>query len=178
MAYDTKGNRLDPLRGFKFQVTTAQVPLRCGFNKVSGLTSEIDVFEYKDGCDQSSAYKLPNGTTYTDIVLEHGLSLNREFQTWMNQVKSSSISSAPLDQNNVRLEFRRTLIISLYALSVKGNAPVRIWEIPNAWPKKIDFGEFNAQSSEVVIESIEITHEGFNISVLNEEDLYTISEVR
>lgn len=161
MAYTTGGKRVDALRGFRFHVTTAEVELRCGFNKVSGLSNEIEQAEYREGCDAATVQKLPGLMTYEDITLERGLSFDSGLHNWMAEVVKGDISHTALPDNIGVIDFRRTLIIKLHLPYVKGENGARRWEAINAWPKKMDDGELDAQSSEVVIESIDIAHEGF-----------------
>ncbi len=41
----------------------------------------------------------------------------------------------------------------------EGNDKAR-WDIVEAWPTKYDPSDFNAKSNEVIIETLEIVHEG------------------
>ena len=52
---------------------------------------------------------------------------------------------------------RKTISISI--LDEKGDKAAS-WQVINAWPCKYTAPDFNATSSEIAIESIEIAHEG------------------
>lgn len=169
---DASGQRFDPLRGYKFIVTsqpTGDPPLKCGFNKVSGLSEESEVAEYRDGCDPVTMRKFPGLVTFEDIVLERGLSMEESLLAWREEViRSRGISSGSggegirgtgANATDGRFSlFRRTLIIQLYDRG--SSAIAREWRCIDAWPKKLDDGELDASSSDVVIESAEICHEG------------------
>jgi phage tail-like protein len=42
----------------------------------------------------------------------------------------------------------------------QGNV-VKIWEVPNAWVSEYKTGEFDAQSNNILIETITVQHEGW-----------------
>lgn len=172
----SNGIRLDPLRGYKFAVSDNTGTLLCGFSKVSGLSEESEVAEYRDGCDPVTMRKFPGLVTFENVVLERGLSVNGDLLAWREAVVRSStkdvnkslgdisttlvdaydgtVDGSPLGQDG----FRRTLFIDLYD---RGATVVqRSWELLEAWPCKLDDGELDASSSDVIIESAEICHEG------------------
>lgn len=167
---DANSKRFDPLRGYKFHVESDPGPLSCGFNKVSGLSEESEVAEYRDGCDNVTMRKFPGLVSYENIVLERGLSLERSLLNWREEViKDINLTNAP-NVDGLFSDFRRILVITLYD---RGSfTPARIWNCLEAWPCKLDDGELDASSSDVVIESAEFCHEGlFRFSVATPEDL-------
>lgn len=152
-----QGRRVDPLRGFKFQVIIG-VGERAGFAKVSGLSSEIEVAEYREGHDPVNKRKYPGLATFPNLVLERGLSLDRALQTWHELVieisKSGNLGADGLPDP----EFRRTIEVELYGKA--STRPELRWKALLAWVCKLDDGELNAESSDIVVESAEICHEG------------------
>jgi phage tail-like protein len=49
--------------------------------------------------------------------------------------------------------------ISLVLIDEEGNDKAR-WDIMEAWPTKYDPSDFSAKANEVVIETLELVHEG------------------
>lgn len=56
---------------------------------------------------------------------------------------------------------RTAITISLLDES---NKPTMVWTLKNAWPTKVTGTDLKAEGNEVAIESIEIVHEGLEIT--------------
>ena len=115
-----------------------------GFSEVTGFDASIDVIEYREGDMTQTPLKIPGLKKYGNITLKQGLVDSMVLYEWM---------TAGLE---VDVE-RKTLTITL--LDIAGS-PAASWQIINAWPVKYTAPDFNATSSEVAIESLEIAHEG------------------
>lgn len=163
--------RHDPLRGHKFKVLSSGNFLTgsCGFQKVSGLSDESEVSEYRDGCDPVTNRKFPGLVTFENITLERGLDLEKGIISWRQAVvrsgSSESISTTANGAFDASAEgqkdsFRSTLLIELYDRGSKDK--VRSWSATDAWPCKLDDGELDASSSDVVISTAEFCHEGLS----------------
>ena len=60
-----------PYRNFKVQVEIMGVRV-AGFNEVTGLSSESDIIEYREGQSLNSVRKLPGLTKYSGCRAEAG----------------------------------------------------------------------------------------------------------
>ncbi|MEW6556030.1 MAG: phage tail protein [Elusimicrobiota bacterium] len=148
-----EGRRVDPFRGFKFRVI--DVPRRfesAGFTTVSGLNTETEVVEYREGDSAGHMHKLPGLTTFEDITLSRGKSTIDDFQIWRNEVYEVDRGGGLPDR-----EFRRNLIIELRDYQ---NVPVKSWEVRDAWATRLEHGDLDATSSDVWIETLVLAHEG------------------
>ncbi|MCW2484070.1 phage tail protein, partial [Candidatus Symbiopectobacterium sp. NZEC135] len=47
----------------------------------------------------------------------------------------------------------------------ESGAPVMSWKLKNAWPTKVTGTDLKSDSNEVAVETIELAHEGLEISV-------------
>jgi len=123
-----------------------------GFMEVSGLAIEIDVVEYREGSSpESSARKMPGSKKFSDVVLKRGIVNNDDdFYRW--------ISTATFNQVE-----RRDIVISLLN---ERHEPAVVWKLKNAFPSKLEYSTLNAHSSDVVIESLTLTHEGLTVEYL------------
>ena len=88
--------------------------------------------------------KIPGLKKYGNITLKQGLVDSMVLYEWMTAGLEGDVE-------------RNTLTITL--LDIAGS-PAASWQIINAWPVKYTAPDFNATSSEVAIESLEIAHEG------------------
>lgn len=142
------GDRVDPYRNYNFLVEIDGIT-QAGFQECSGgLSSEMDVTEYREGGYSlehgATVHKLPGMTKYSNISLKWGLTDSRELYDWhRNAVKGA------IERKNG----------SIILMDTEGNEAVR-WNFFNGWPSKWQGSDFNAKSSDVAIETLEIAHEG------------------
>lgn len=115
-----------------------------GFSEVTGFDASIDVIEYREGDMTQTPLKIPGLKKYGNITLKQGLVDSMVLYEWMTAGLEDDVE-------------RKTLTITL--LDIAGS-PAASWQIINAWPVKYTAPDFNATSSEVAIESLEIAHEG------------------
>jgi phage tail-like protein len=140
-----------PLPKFHFQVEWGGT--RVGFTEVSGLSFETEVIEYREGNSVIyNKHKQPGLTKYSNIVLKRGVVLHdiEFYQYWIKTMMF----------NENKDQFRRDISIKLLDEEHK---PVLVWLVHNAWPCKIEFGDLKADSNEVLIETMELAHEGLSI---------------
>lgn len=147
----------DPYRGFKFRVLIGTE--RVGFQSVSGLSEETEVVEYREGTDPVTARKLPGLTSYPNIVLSRGLSKSRVLQDWRAQVGAHNGFADGVAPPG----FRRTVTIQLFDKGNPFDKPVKEWEVYDAWPSRMEFSDLDAGGSDVVVESLELAHEGWRL---------------
>jgi phage tail-like protein len=139
-----------PLPGFHFQVEWGGA--RIGFTEVSGLDMETEVIEYREGNEKTyTKMKMPGLRKFTNITLKRGLFAgDLDFYKWWRDTAFF----------NSGQKFRRTVIIKLLDDEHK---PVMTWKLKNAWPSKIQTSDLKANASEVLIETMELVHEGLEI---------------
>jgi phage tail-like protein len=141
------GVRVDPFRAFNFRVEIDELEVG-SFSEVSGLSSEGDAVEYREGMDLPlTVRKLPGLRKYMNLTLKRGYTTNRELWLWYRNI-----------QNGV--DDRRNGSIIL--MDEERNDVMR-WSIENAWINKIEAPTFNASGNEVAMESVEIVHEGLTL---------------
>lgn len=115
-----------------------------GFSEVTGFDASIDVMEYREGDMVQTPYKIPGLKKYGNITLKKGLTDSMVMYEWL-----ITGVDGPVD--------RKTITITSLDESEQ---PVASWQVINAWPIKYTAPDFNATSSEVAIETVEIAHEG------------------
>jgi len=139
------GQRTDPYRGFRFRVEIDGITT-AGFSEVTIPDSTTDSVDYREGTDTPTQKKLSGLIKYGNITLKKGITDSMELYDWRKQVEQKGASGA-----------RKNM--SLILIDEEGNDKCR-WDIVEAWPTKYDASDFNAKGNEVIIETLEIVHEG------------------
>ena len=134
--------RPDPLRGFRFLVEIDQLASG-GFTRVKGLTREIKHESYREGGVVEYEHKLVTQVSYPALVLERGLALEHLWQ-WALDAADGQVR-------------RRSLRILLHD---EANEKRWAWQVVSAFPVKWSASDFDAQQSQVVMESLELAHHG------------------
>ena len=126
-----------------------------GFSRVSGLDAEIGVVEWNQLTDPATPIKFPRESTYGDITLERGLDLDKELWTWWNET-SMLVRGGALNLP------RFTLLVTAFGKGALDNAgTIRCqWNVYAAWPRKVKWGDLDAQTSGMLVESLVLAHEG------------------
>src|SRR5262245_43259823 len=135
-------NRVDPFRGFNFLIEIDGTK-QAGFQEVIGLDASTDPVDYREGGDPNHMRKLTGLNKYSPITLKRGITTTDELWKWRELVINGKTS-------------RRNGSIIL--LDESGAEKLR-WNFSDAWPSKWTGPSFNATSTAVAIETLEITHE-------------------
>lgn len=128
---------------FRYKVEIAGIEAG-GFSEVTGFDASIDVIEYREGDKVQTPMKVPGLKKYGNITLKQGLVDSKVLYEWMYTGVEKDVD-------------RKTVTITL--LDIAGE-PAASWQVINAWPTKYTAPDFNATSSEIAIESLELAHEG------------------
>ncbi|MBV9759628.1 MAG: phage tail protein [Acidobacteriaceae bacterium] len=140
--------RNDPYSGFNFLIEIDGV-VKGGFSECSGLTSDTNVIEYREGNEkQLTARQIPGLMKYTHIVLKRGYSSDQSLWTWRQRVIDGNVD-------------RRSGSITLLD---DARNPALTWNFREGWPSKLDGPSLNAKTSDVAIETLEICHEGIELA--------------
>lgn len=142
------GQRVDPFRTFNFRVEISGTAT-ASFRECSGLSTDGDAVDYREGTDVSTVRKLPGLRKYANVMLKRGYTHNLELWTWYANI----VNGVP---------DRRTVSI---VLMNEARQDVLRWELAFAWLNKIEGPSLNATASEVAVESVEIVHEGLTVTL-------------
>lgn len=134
---------LQPYRNFRFKVEVAGLSAG-GFSEVTGFDATFDVVEYREGDYEITPMKLPGLMKYGNITLKQGVADNTVIYDWLIRTYNGDIEL-------------KTITITLVK---EDGSDGPQWQVINAWPVKYTAPDFNATSSEVAFESIELAHEG------------------
>jgi phage tail-like protein len=114
-----------------------------GFKSMSGMDSETEIIEFKQGND-TVVRKKPGRTTYANIVLERGYTATDDLWQWRQNIENGKID-------------RRSG--SIIILDQDGQTEVARYNFYEGWPCKWYVPDMNSDSSAMAIEKIEIAVE-------------------
>jgi phage tail-like protein len=135
-------DRTDPYHGFNFLVEIDGLT-HAGFQECSGLDSSTDSVDYREGSDPNHTRKLPGLNKFANITLKRGVTDSDELWRWRQTVVDG------------KAERRNGSVI----LMDEAGAEKLRWNFRKAWPSKWTGPAFNATTSAVAIETLEITIE-------------------
>jgi phage tail-like protein len=116
-----------------------------GFSECTGLETTFEIEDYKEGGLNDRIRKFATRATWSNIVLKRGICLSDDLWTWYSSyvagtgVRRDGIITLEDDQHN----------------------QINQWHFSRGLPIKWTGPAFNAKTSEVAFEAIEIVHEGF-----------------
>jgi phage tail-like protein len=138
----------EPILGFRFSVFFFALgvipnPLDIRFQKVSGLSVEVETEDLIEGGQNLYAHKLPIGIRYENLVLERsmviGSPLNIEFNVAMSRFK--------FKPSNV-----------MVTLMDEDKSPLAAWLFMNAYPVKWSTSDLDAEEPGLVIDTMELAY--------------------
>jgi len=133
-----------PFHGYNFKLEIDGIQ-RAAFRECSGLDAKTDVTEYREGVDKAfTPRKLSGLTKYSNITLKWGITDDHSLWDW----KKQTVDGKTQRKNG-----------SVCLMDDAGEEKLR-WNFVNAWVANWTGPTFNATSSDVAIESVEIAHEG------------------
>ncbi|HWA72758.1 MAG TPA: phage tail protein [Polyangiaceae bacterium] len=143
-----EGKRIDPYGQFNFLVEIDGV-IQAGFSEVSGLSTDTNIIEYREGGEQQgTARKLPGLMKYANIVLKRGYTAEKKLWDWRKKVIDGKTSRAS----------------GSIILLDEARQPALRWNFREGWPSKWEGPPLNGKTSEVAIETMEIAHEGLELA--------------
>lgn len=152
--------RPTPPVGFHFNVkfydsTTGQPftqregPDAC-FQAISGISVEFESETVQDGANARYVQKLPKKPVFPNLGLKRGFLVESEIFNWLNQtLTNSEVKFKPLD-------------VEINLVNETGTSLLNVRFI-KAWPRKWALSDFDAMTSGLVIETMELTYQYFRI---------------
>ena len=118
------------------------------FREVSGLSMEMEEETYTEGGENRFTHKFPVRARYQDLVLKRGLLTDSIVLDWCkNAIQNFEIDPA-------------TVWVTLLN---EEHEPLQTYTFVNAWPKKLDISNLNAENSEIVVETMELAYQYFKM---------------
>ncbi|MCO4748109.1 MAG: phage tail protein [Proteobacteria bacterium] len=121
------------------------------FMECGGLKSTAEVFEIEEGGLNGRSHKRPGRSSWDNITLRYATSASTFLLEWRDKYLQDKFDTRTKTSGAITL------------MNNKGDV-VRRYEFMNAWPVSWEGPSFNAGSSELAVESLEIAHEGLTIT--------------
>ncbi len=134
--------RVEPYKNFRFLLEIDGI-VQAGFSECTGLGSDVEVIEYREGGDPNTVRKLRGRVTYPDLVLKWGITDSRELYDW-----HQSAVGGELERKNG----------SVILLDDLGEEKVR-WNFFNAWASKYEGPSLDGKGSDVAMDTLTLSCE-------------------
>ena len=118
------------------------------WNEVSGLAVNMLNTQFKEGGENRLVYTLPERAKYQNLICKRGLMENTTVYRWC----AAAIENMDIQPTN----FFVTLLNDQHR-------PLQTYHVLKAYPVKWTLSSFNAQKSQIVIESLEFAIQQFYI---------------
>lgn len=163
MEFTVNSTRFDPYKNFKFRVKWDGKYI-AGVSKVGALKRTTEVVKHREGGDPSSSRKSPGKTEYEAIMLERGVTHDREFETWANKVWNYQNAQAGADQRTKEVslaDFRKDIIIDVF--NEAGQKAIS-YKIYRCWISEYQaMPDLDANANAIAIQHIKLENEGWEI---------------
>ncbi|MFT5253803.1 MAG: phage tail-like protein [Flavobacteriales bacterium] len=139
-----------PIPKFRFEVDLGIEIKGVEFQEVTGMEAENQIIENsKSNSPLFSTENMPGITKYGNITMKRGIFINdNTFWNWYNEINMNTIK-------------RQTIIIKLLE---EAGGVIMQWTLNNAWLTKITSTNLKNDGNEIVINSIEIAHQGIELT--------------
>lgn len=140
----------DPALGYRFYVTIDKEPLGV-FTKVEGLGAKYEVLTIKEGGENGFIHSLPGRMSYDNLKLTRPVDADSgRIAAWFTEFK-------PELQTGGRVRFA-TASVTAYGAD---DQVVATWSFQGVHPITYSGPSFQAGSSNIVTETLELVHQGF-----------------
>jgi phage tail-like protein len=148
-------HRLDPYKNFKFRVIWDNQAV-AGLSKMSAVKRVTEVVEWREAGGPSIIRKMPGRSKFEPITFEAGLTHDRQFLAWAEQV-NSPLGDAAMSLVNYRKE------VTIAVLNMQGT-PALAFKLRRAWVSEFQaIPEMDANANAVAIQVLKVEYEGFEL---------------
>ena len=137
-----------PFKKYNYKVEIKGIT-EASFSEVSGFDASIDVIEYREGDEGVNYSRKLNGLTkFGNVTMKWGMTSYVSFYEWVMDVSSGKA-----------LGEDRCKDVTITLFDDDGSTSLAVWNLYAAWPSKYTAPDFNASSSEIAFESVELVYE-------------------
>ena len=150
-----QSDRRDPFRNFNFRILMGGVEV-AACRKMSTLDVTVNTVKFRAGNSKSTVDEcLPGRVEYQPITFEAGITNDDTFEVWANQLVHHEFTEG---RRTREPNFRREVEILVLDID---STPVKKYLLHSAFPSKYSVSELDGSGNDVMIETLELTHEGF-----------------
>jgi phage tail-like protein len=137
------GSRKDPIPSFRFTVMFDDLPPG-GFSDCSGLQSETEVQDFREGGLNTHTWKFVTRTKQANLTLKRGI-VNKVLWDWYQDIA------------NGKMQFRNGTIL---VHDPAGENNVLEFHVIQAFPVKWVGPDLSASQNNLAVETVEFAHQG------------------
>lgn len=145
-----------PLLTFNFKVDMDNNSADAYFQEVSGISAELQFDSINAGGNNNYQLKLPTRSKYSNLVLKRGTL--KGSSTLLNWCMKTITNEANIDGFSSKFKDITVHLVN------DDDDEVFSWEFKDCYPVKWEISNFNAQKSEVAMETIELSYKYFTIT--------------
>lgn len=140
----------DSAQSLRFRVVLDSGLNLGNWSKCDGLSVEFDIFEYKEGGENSFIHRIPGRAKYQNLKLTRPVNHDSgKVATWIARMKHAGMNK----------EVKRdTAAVS--ALDPQGN-PIATWNLEGVYPVRWNGPTLDISNNQVATETLELAHNGF-----------------
>jgi phage tail-like protein len=132
-------------------------PIDLRFQKVSGLSTEVQLETINEGGDNTHMLRVPKTKNYGNLVLERG------YLPTTLELGFGNISPLNLEFMDALDTLQFTPSDVLITLFSESGFPVGGWLFRKAYPVKWSVSDLDAQSNSVLIDTMELAYSSFSM---------------
>lgn len=151
--FKTNSHRLDPYKNFKFRVKWDNSYV-AGLSKMSAVKRTTEAIEWREAGGPSIVRKLPGRTKFEPISMEAGLTHDKQFMEWADQINN------PKGDGAISLkDYRKEVTVEVHNLQ---GIKVMSFVLHRCWVSEFQaLPELDANANAVAITMIKFEYEGF-----------------
>lgn len=138
-----------PVANFIFTLNLGGAEAAAFFAEVSGLSTENQVIEHTaaDAKGKPLPQRFAGQTKWANIVLKRGVDKAQQLWTWRKAILDGNIDTNRKDCTINVMDQTGAIVVT--------------YSFIRAWPSKYSSPGLNAGGNEILVEELELAHEGF-----------------
>lgn len=151
--FNVNAHRIDPYKNFRFRVSW-DGRIVAALSKMSAIKKATEAIEWRAAADAGIVRKMPGRSKFEAVTFEQGLTHDRQFLEWANQVNNPLGEAA-----NSLVNYRKTVRVEV--LNMQGT-PVMAFNLIRAWASEFQaLPEMDANANAVAIQTLKVEYETF-----------------
>ncbi len=118
------------------------------FKEVTGISRDLEVITVNEGGENRFVHKLPLRANYPNLILKRGLMLDTALRQWCHD----AIYEMDIQPTTIWVKVLNN-----------DHEPLQTYTFHNAWPKKWSVSDLNSENNSLMVESLELCYQYFNI---------------
>jgi phage tail-like protein len=179
----------DPLRSFRFRAefsaasdavfddrikTGTTGGWTGGFTNISGLQTNVQSIQYREGGYNTTVHQMPGMTTFSPVTFTRGVIVgNDQAITWMRGLFSAASGLGLNTPSAASKGFRLNINIFVNQhpvtddLSTTSDQSQMVFRLHNAWITGLSYTDLDATNGAILFETMQVVHEGISVGFTN-----------